>query len=107
MTDAQFAALLSAVIAGLGGIAATLRWSIGRITNAIDSNTAAYKESAKAQLEQAIKFSELSTKITDVTSWVHEHTPVDAIPTAASRAAPTAPILTRGYRPPRPGAHDD
>lgn len=112
MTDAQFAALLSAVIAGLGGVAATLRWAVGRITKAIDDNTASNAKLTDAQIGYAARMAEMATKLDHVASWVHEHTPVEGVPLANdeiehSRRQITSPISTRGYRPPRPGPRDD
>jgi hypothetical protein len=131
MTEGQFAAILGAITAFLGSLIATVRWGVGRITVSIDGNTAAYRESAKAQLEQAVHFAELSTKIDAVTDWVHEHTPVNALeyrtptdlprqlmePQAERRAdqgddrrrrVRTPAQQQPGYRSPRPGTnHDD
>jgi len=113
MTDAQFGLLISAVVAGLGGIAATIRWAVGRVTNAIDDNTASNRELSKAQIDYAAAMAGMGAKLDHVSNWVHAHTPIGMDEVDEPYTSPererrdrikTAP---HGYRPPRPGGHDD
>lgn len=39
MTTAELATICSAITVGLGGVAGTVRWAVGRITTAIESNS--------------------------------------------------------------------
>lgn len=94
MSDAQFATLLAAVVAGLGGITATIRWAVGRITKAIDDNTASNGRLSEAQIAYAAAMAGMSAKLDHVTNWVHEHTPVEAEPIEV-RSEDTTPLRRR------------
>lgn len=70
MSDAQFGVLIAALTAGLGGIAAVIRWSVGILTGALSANT-------KAMVENSASNARLSTKIDKVTAWVEDNTPTE------------------------------
>lgn len=113
MTDAQFGVLIAAVVAGLGGIAAAIRWSVGRVTKAIDDHTVSNVKLSEAQIAYAAAMAGMSAKLDHVANWVHAHTPLEMEAADEPYTSPererrdrikTAP---HGYRPPRPGGHDD
>jgi hypothetical protein len=113
VTDIQFGALLSAVVTGLGGVALAIRWAAGRLTKAIDDNTASNVKLSDAQIAYAGSMAGMAAKLDHVADWVHNHTPVEmaaADPYATDRPASErlrAPTYPRGYRPPRPGERDE
>jgi hypothetical protein len=76
ITDGQFNALLAALVAFGGAVIATLRWSVGRITKAVDDSTS-------ARLKQAEAFVELKTKIDEVHDQVVERVPRARVATPA------------------------
>ncbi len=63
MTDSQFGILISVLASFGASTIAMLKWSVGRITKALDDNSASNKLLADGQLEQAKAFQELSTKV--------------------------------------------
>lgn len=63
MTDSQFGLLIAAVTAGLGGIAAVIRWSVGVIQTALLDNT-------KAMISNTASNAVLATKIDTIAGWV-------------------------------------
>ena len=75
MTDAQFGALLTAVIAGLGGIAGMIRWAVTRITKAWDDQSASNLRLADAQLELAGSMAAMRADIDHVMRWMYMHQP--------------------------------
>lgn len=113
MTDAQFATLLGAIVAGLGGLATTIRWAVNRVTKAIDDNTESNRELSRAQIVGAQASAIASTKLDAIATWVHHHTPVEMqavddlapmVRVSEHQRLKTAP---HGYRPPSRGGHDD
>jgi len=91
MTDAQFAAVMSCLAVVGAAAIKLLHWlgtrAVDRIVNgfdrmvtSVDLNTAATREAAKAQVEHAAQFAQMSTKLDGIADWVHEHTPVEAQP---------------------------
>ena len=70
MTDAQLAAILSAVTVAAGLIGAAIRWSAGRIIKALDANSA----SNVALTERLAVF---TIRMEDITKFVEENTPVN------------------------------
>jgi hypothetical protein len=77
VTDGQLATLVGALIAFGGAIGAALRWSVGRVTKALDDNTASRDRGAEANVTLATAMAVLSTKIDAVSMYVHENTPVN------------------------------
>ena len=63
MTDNQFYALLGILATGLAGIGAAIRWSVSRVTTAMERNTAAMIENTKSNAV-------LSTKIDAISGYV-------------------------------------
>lgn len=66
MSDTQLTILISALGVLLGGLGATLRWAVNRVTLSMDSATAAILKHAEAAAV-------LSTKIDSVSDWVESH----------------------------------
>jgi hypothetical protein len=98
MTDAQFGALLTAVIAGLGGIAGMIRWAVTRITKAWDDQSSSNLRLADAQLELAGSMAAMRADIDHVMRWMYMHTP----------SPPHVPIPTPvGLQPLEPEEFDD
>jgi len=109
MTDGQLAALLSVLSAIGASIVAVLKWAVGRLTNALDTNT-------KAHLDSVAKLTEVSTKmdfvysasrevkdfVTEERSGVHEApTPVE-IPNPRKHPRAQSPVGLYGpKRPPK------
>lgn len=75
MTDAQFATLLSAVIAGLGTIAGMIRWAVTRITKAMDDQSSSNLRLADAQIDLAGALAAQRADIDHITRWIYHHTP--------------------------------
>lgn len=63
MSDAQINILIAVLTAGLAGIAAAIRFSVGRVVKSLDVNSAAMLENTKSN---AI----LSTKIDGISNYV-------------------------------------
>lgn len=55
MTDAQFGVLISTLLAFGGGLVGVIKWSVSRLTTALDSNTKAHLDSVKAMAEMSTK----------------------------------------------------
>jgi hypothetical protein len=71
VTDAQFAVLVSALITVGGGLAAALKWAVGRVTDALDRNTKAFIDfNAQAAVQ--------AETLRRVEEWCEEHTGVVA-----------------------------
>lgn len=96
MTDAQFGALLTALVAFGGGLIGCIRWAVNRITMALDKNTESHTESAKqmAILSTKIDFSyqasrEVKDFMVEERSGVHDAPPTktddDVTPIEGSR----------------------
>ena len=79
MSDAQFGVLISALVTVLGSLIGMLRWSVNRITKALDDNTSSNLEDSKAKIALAEKLAVFATKLDSVTSFVQEHTPVRGV----------------------------
>lgn len=76
MSDAQLTALLGCLSSAVALLVGVLRWSVIRITKALDDNTASHREDAAAKVILAEKMAVLATKIDSVSDFVEEHTPV-------------------------------
>lgn len=63
LSDNQFNLLLGVIVTGLGGIAAAIRFSVGRVVKALDANTGMMLENTKSNVV-------LSTKIDTVATYV-------------------------------------
>src|SRR5678816_1249963 len=74
-TDAQFAALLSTVTTGLGGIALIIRWAVTRITKAMDDQSSTNLRLADAQIDLAGALAAQRADIDHITRWIYHHTP--------------------------------
>lgn len=55
MTDAQFGVLISTLVAFGGGLVGVIKWSVSRLTSALDNNTKAHLDSVKAMTEMSTK----------------------------------------------------
>lgn len=108
LTDTQFAVLVSAIVAAAGGLGTTIKWAVGRVVRALDTNS-------EAMLANAEKATALATKIDRVDSWLDQHTPplgsqmyvspppAPLTPPPPPRRAPS--VVTDSdddYQPPRP-----
>lgn len=114
MTDAQLAALLTAIVGSIGTLGAVIRWAVTRVTKAIDDSTASRNKQAEAEVELAKSLTTMALRLEDaigdisiVKRWVEEHTPVDGVEQPPSlRAPPSRNTPTRGLpiieRPRRP-----
>lgn len=121
MDPDQFKALLAALISIAGSAGFLARWSVNRITKAIDDGSQAQKEAAEkaasaqlaaaekaadAQLEaahasreQAVAFAGLATKVTDIARFIHERTPAsdELSLTESERRRIPKPVPDGGY----------
>jgi len=84
MTDAQFATLLSAVIAGLGSIVGMIKWGVTRVTKAMDDQSSSNLRLADAQIELAAANAAQRADIDHITRWIYAHTP-GAVPVTLER----------------------
>jgi hypothetical protein len=95
MTDGQFNTLIAAIVAGLAGVGAVIKWSVGRIVKAIDANSASMIENTKSNAV-------LATKIDHVTAYIQAESERDQeSPHAKKRTPPTGTPIGGGYYPPR------
>jgi hypothetical protein len=78
VSDAQFTLLLTAIAAGAGTIAATLRWAINRVTTAIDEARQALIKNAGDSSAHAEALRHLADDVRDIAEWCNEHTNVNA-----------------------------
>ena len=133
MTDPELAALGGAIITAGGTVAAVLRWTVGQWATVRREDIAAAKESAKLKREaderavdrQVATVDRLAASVNDHTakdlahhaevkqSIVRLEAKVDAALDWRERTPPPPDDSQRrrtnphGYRPPRPGEHDD
>jgi len=110
MTDGQLAALLSVLSAIGASIVAILKWSVTRLTAALDTNTQAHLKSVEKMTEVSTKMDfvyeasrEVKDFVTEERSGVHEApTPVEIRPRKHPRAQ--SPVGLYGpKRPPKEG----
>jgi len=106
MSDIELTAIVAAITGAATAIAAALRWAVGRITRALDANTEAMRENAKASAR-------LEVMIEQVSSWVEEHTPIGPAPTPPpkkqrARTSPlgTPTVTTYSIQRPKGGGED-
>ena len=97
MTDAQFGALLTAVIAGLGSIVGMIRWGVTRVTKAMDDQSSSNLRLADAQIELAASAAAQRADIDHITRWIYTHTPgATPQPTERERTpVRSMPVLTQ------------
>ena len=83
MSDAQLAALITAITTAAGIIGASIKWAVGRITKALDDNAASHAKGADAQIELAKAMTSMAHELREarddialVRGFVEEHTPV-------------------------------
>lgn len=107
VTDAQFAALLSAILGAIGALGAVIRWAVNRVAKAIDDSTAARSEQAKAEVELAKSLTAMALRLEDaigdisiVRAWVEEHTPVGGTEQPPELRAPARPATPQTRRTP-------
>jgi len=96
MTDAQFGALLTAVIAGLGSIVGMIKWGVTRVTKAMDDQTGSNLRLADAQIELAGANAAMRADIDHITRWIYVHTP-GSVPLEVERErtpVQSIPIMT-------------
>ncbi len=81
MTDVQFGILLTALAACAGTIATAIKWGVGRITKALDDNTASNNREADSKVVLAERLGGMVAKIDSVAAWIERHpTPVRGVP---------------------------
>lgn len=79
MTDGELIA--SAVTIAGGGVGATLKWAVGRITKTLDDNTASNNKDADAKVTLAEKLGAFGAKVDAIAGWIERHpTPVRGVP---------------------------
>lgn len=110
MSDAQLTLILSAIGVLGGSLIAPLRWAVGRVTSSNDAGTAALIANTASNAVLIVKLDHLAAKVSSVSDFVHEYTPVDPQPKyrepqQAFRPAPRTPA--GGVRVPRRGTHHD
>lgn len=95
MSDAQLAAILTAVAAFGGAIAAAIRWGVMRLVKAQDRATDAIIANTASNATLITKLEHVADRIDRISDFVDEMTPVEI------------PKPSRGYRPPaRPPSQD-
>jgi len=97
----QLWAIMGAIGAGAGIVAAGIRWAVKRVVKAIDLNSESHREMAKSHITYAesmtalaVKIEGVSDKIDRVSDWMDEHTPTPVevpTPRAGGYRAPTKP----------------
>src|SRR5678816_766087 len=103
-TDAQFAALLSTVTTGLGGIALIIRWAVTRITKAMDDQSSSNLRLADAQIDLAGALAAQRADIDHITRWIYHHTPgaapieVERERTPVQAMPPLTPTALRAFQ---------
>lgn len=117
MTDAQLGLLVAALGSAAAVVAAALRWSVGRITKALDVNSYATLRGARAlaRIEGRLRLpasdsdqvpiGELAAAADDDFEAEEEPSEVRRVRERVSRERVPTPV--RGVRPPRRGTHHD
>lgn len=86
MTDAQFGVLISTLLAFGGGLVGVIKWSVSRLTTALDNNTKAHLDSVKSMTEMSTKLDFVYNATGRVDEFVREEIsqnydmPPDSIP---------------------------
>ncbi len=81
MTDVQFGLLLTALVGVAGTIGGAIKWAVGRVTKALDDNTASNVADANAKLVLAERLGAWAAKIDNIAGWIERHpTPVRGVP---------------------------
>lgn len=88
MTDAQFGALLTAVLAGLGGIAGMIKWAVSRITKAWDDQSRSNLRLADAQIEFAAAMSAQRADLDGIMRFIAMASGMRETPTASDEDRP-------------------
>lgn len=91
MSDAQLTALLGGLAAVVATLAAAIRWSVNRITKALDDASAANDRNTKAMIDHAVAMNTLSLKVDAVATWVEGNTPVHGVPVINPHRSNTPP----------------
>jgi hypothetical protein len=96
VTDAQIAALIAAITAGLSLIAAAVKFVGGRIVKSNDASTAALIANTASNAVLMVKIdqlvssnTELARKLDAIGDFMEEHTPIGPVP--RPRKLPTPP----------------
>lgn len=95
MSDAQLAAIVSAITVAAGIIGAAIRWSAGRIIKALDANS-------ESNVKLTVKMAEFTIRMEDITRFVEENTPVNQPIPQPPRKTPRGGVPIGGYGPMRP-----
>ena len=128
MTDGQFTALLTAIVAGGAGLGGMIRWIVGFWSKAADKRAADYVASQREADETArasthaligntasnavliVKIDALGTTVTalgnkldGIGDWMQEHTPIGAPPRAPRTRTPAHGAPTEYYERPSSG----
>jgi len=72
MTDGELATITTAIVGGLGGIGAVLRWSVTRITKAIEANSAIMLEFVKSATRLEVKLDHAHAASVATAAVMHE-----------------------------------
>jgi len=95
VSDAQFAALMGALVGVGGAFVKLVHWfgtravvsitaAFDRVVKSLDDNTSATREIARSQIEHAAQVASsqatVAAKLDHIADWVHEHTPVEPHP---------------------------
>lgn len=85
VTDIQFGALITALLAVAGTIGGAIKWAVGRITKALDDNTASNNAEAASKIILAERLGGMMAKIDAVSTWIERHpTPIRGVPTTTA-----------------------
>lgn len=105
--NGQLAAILAAIVSVAGIIGGAIRWSVKRLTKALDDNTASNKADAEAKLTLAKEMAVLSERINRVAAFVEEHTPPPQEPPKPPRRKTPAYGTEYAYQRPKTRGGDD
>lgn len=72
MTNGEIVSICGAIISGLGGIAGTIKWAVGRVTSAIESNSTVLLKFVESAARLEVKLDHAAKAAGEVRDFVTE-----------------------------------
>jgi hypothetical protein len=107
LTDGQYAGLLTSIVAGLGGIAAAVRWGLGRGAKAFDEMAAAFTSMANEHRTTRETLIELRAEVREGRSDIGEIKAAIVLALEGSRRTSTKRTPPLGTTPRRAATDSD